>query len=317
MLAAIPYHTFPDLVKIGGFQLRTFGLMVGIGVLLGAWTAGAYGEQFGIDREETYRLATRLVVAGVIGARISWDLSHLSQIHSPLDLIAVWHGGLQFSGGFVAAVAIAYPTFRTWTRLTRWRVIDGYAMGLTIGLAFGRVGCTSVGEHFGSQWGKSWFPLMVRYDGGSTRETFLGTTPLVKGMVFHNTAIYELLWLLVLFAIMWRVLHRKPEVTPGTGIALFCAVYAPLRFGSDFLRINDKLVAGLTGAQYLMIVVMLASVWLIFRVRPVNAALLAEERANPPAEPAVDEPPPAPTDAADAADTEDQTDADKVDPADH
>lgn len=290
MIAAIPYHSFPDLAKIGGFQLRTFGLMVGIGVLLGAWTAGRYGERFGVDRETTYRLATRLVVAGVIGARISWNLSHLDLIHSPLDLIAVWKGGLQFSGGFVAAVVVAVPTFRSWDRLTRWRMVDGFAMGLTIGLAWGRVGCNSVGEHFGSTWGASWFPLMVRYTRvpgpNELREPFLGNLPVTEGTVFHNTALYELIWLLVLFAVLWRVLHRVPRVTPGTGITLFCAIYAPLRFGSDFLRINDKTVAGLTGAQFLMLAVMVAAGWLRFWVIPRNTTLVGAEESSAVAPPA-------------------------------
>ena len=70
-LAAIPYHTFPDLVSIGGFQLRTFGLMVGLGILTAAWFAGSHGERIGVPREETYQLATRLVIAGVIGSRLA------------------------------------------------------------------------------------------------------------------------------------------------------------------------------------------------------------------------------------------------------
>ncbi len=281
MLAAIPYHTFPILLSLGAFKLRTFGLAVGCGVLIGAWVAGSYAEQFGVDREKTYQLATRLVVAGIIGARLTWDLSHVNQIHSALDLIAVWKGGLQFSGGFLAAVIVASPTFRKWSKLLRWRVVDGLALGLTIGLALGRIGCTSVGEHFGSQWGQSWFPLMVRYEGGVTRETTLGPNGplLVKGMVFHNTAIYELLWMLIFFPILWRVLHRKPRVAPGTGIAMFCAFYGPIRFASDFLRVNDRLVYGLTGAQYMMIGVTAGAVWLIVRVLPNNRRLQQEEQA--------------------------------------
>jgi phosphatidylglycerol:prolipoprotein diacylglycerol transferase len=288
----IPYHTFPILVHVGGFKLRTFGLMVGCGVLIGAWVAGSYAEQFGVDRDKTYQLATRLVVAGVVGARVSWDVSHTNQIHSALDLIAVWKGGLQFSGGFLAAVIVATPTFRTWSKLLRWRVVDGLILGLTIGLAIGRIGCTSVGEHFGSQWGASWDPLMVRYLGGTTRETTLGPNgpAVTHGMVFHNCAIYELLWLLILFPIMWRILHRVPRVAPGTGVAIFAVVYGPLRFGFDFLRINDKLVYGLTGAQYFMIGLMIGSIWLWLRVVPNNRALqeaelAAESQRAPEAEP--------------------------------
>ena len=125
----IPYHTFPTVSVFGLFHLRVFGLMVGLGVLFGAWVAGAYGERWGVDRDDTYRLATKLVVAGVVGARLTWVVSHWDQINSPVDVVAVWNGGLQFSGGFVAAVIVGRPTFRAWKKLTRWRMIDGYAMG--------------------------------------------------------------------------------------------------------------------------------------------------------------------------------------------
>jgi hypothetical protein len=174
LLATIPYKTFPK-IALGPLELRTFGVMVGLGVLIGAWVAARYIEQHtGVVRDETYRLATRLVVCGVIGARITWDLSHTNQINSPLDVIAVWKGGLQFSGGFIAAVLIGYPTFRKWTRSVRWSNLDGYAYGLTIGLAFGRIGCTSVGEHFGWQ---SNFPLAVDFRGGTTRDSLVGHPP--------------------------------------------------------------------------------------------------------------------------------------------
>ena len=48
----------------------------------------------------------------------------------------------------------------------RWSNLDGYAYGLTIGLAIGRIGCISVGEHFGREQLRL---LAVRYDGGVGR----------------------------------------------------------------------------------------------------------------------------------------------------
>src|SRR2546421_10931820 len=79
LLATIPYKTFPKMV-LGPIELRPFGVMVGLGVLVGAWVAARHIEQqTGIVRDETYRLAPRLVVFGVIGARITWDISHWSQ----------------------------------------------------------------------------------------------------------------------------------------------------------------------------------------------------------------------------------------------
>lgn len=269
VLSTIPYTTFP-LIEIGPLSLRTFGLVVAIGVLVGAWLAARYGEGYGVPRDATYSLAMRMVVAGVIGSRITWDISHWDEIGSPLDLIAVWKGGLQFSGGFVFAVIAGYPVYRKWNRLTRWHSLDGYAYGLTIGLALGRIGCTSVGEHFGRL---SSFPLAVRYEGGSVREGTLGDLPLRTGMEFHHTAIYELMYLTVLFVFLtWLLYVRKERPPAGTALGIFCAYYGVSRFLSDSLRVNDERVLGLTGAQYLMLALLLASVWILVRVRRLLAA---------------------------------------------
>jgi phosphatidylglycerol:prolipoprotein diacylglycerol transferase len=276
-LAAIPYRTFPDLFDIGGFQLRTFGLMVGLGILASAWFAGSYGERIGVAREETYRLAALLVVAGVLGSRLAWDVANWDQIDSPIDLIAMWNGGLQFSGGFVLAALVALPTVRRWAPLRKWRMADIVAPALTLGVAFGRVGCTAVGEHFGSTWGASWFPLMVRYEGGAVREPSLGDQALVEGTVFHNTAFYELITMVILFVVLWRLIERRPAIVPGTAMGIFCVAYATQRFLLDFLRVNDELVAGLTGAQYACIGTFAAGVWILVYWRPRNARLVAAE----------------------------------------
>jgi len=264
VLAAIPYTTFPT-IDLGPLSLRTFGLVVAVGVLIGAWLAARYGEEHGIPRDTTYSLAMRMVICGVIGSRITWVLSHLDDLDSPLDAIAIWEGGLQFSGGFVFAVIAGYPVYRHWNRLTRWHSLDGYAWGLCIGLGIGRIGCYSVGEHFGSE---TTFPLGVRYEGGSVREELLGSVPLTEGTVFHHTALYELFYMLVLFAVLTYVLRlRKRRPGPGSSMAIFCGFYGVARFSSDSLRVNDERVLGLTGAQYLSVVLIATSAWIWFRVR--------------------------------------------------
>ena len=264
VIGAIPYTTFPT-IEIGPLSLRTFGLVVAIGVLLGAWLAARYGEEHGIPRDTTYSLAMRMVVAGVIGSRITWALTHLDELDSPLEAFAIWEGGLQFSGGFVFAIIAGFPMYRHWNRLTRWHSLDGFALGLSIGHAIGRIGCYAVGEHFGRE---TSFALGTRYDGGSVREDFLDDVPLTVGTVFHNTSLYELLYLLVLFGILAYVLYgRTPRPGPGVAVAIFCAYYGIARFATDTLRVNDERVLGLTGAQYLCLVLLPTSAWIWLRVR--------------------------------------------------
>ena len=280
MLAGIPYTTFPDF-EIGPLTIRTFGLLVGIGVLVGAWVAAREVERLDVAREDTYSLATRMVVAGLIGARLTWVLSHLDEIDSPIDVIAIWEGGIQFSGGFIAAVLVGLPTFLKWSGWLRWRSLDGYAYGLTIGLAIGRIGCYAVGEHFGRT---TEFFLGTTYEGGSTQEDFIGDVPLVEGMTFHNLSLYELLHLLVLFGIMslllWRSRRQDRALLPGTLMGLFVVWYGIARFLTDVLRVNDERVAGLTGAQWMSVVMVPVGLWVLLRVRH----LVADRPEGPDAE---------------------------------
>ncbi len=258
MLIAIPYHTFPEF-HIGPLPVRTFGLAVAFGCLAGTWVAAGYAERGGIPRGMVNTLAMRLVVAGLVGARIAWVLTHLSDVHSPLDPIAVWKGGLTFSGGFVLAVAVGVPSLRRLVPDDRWRLADGMILGLTVGLAIGRIGCYSVGEHLG---GTTSFFLGVRYLGGATREG-----PLVVGQTYHNTALYEFLHLLALAGILWWLLFRRRRVPAGFGLGLFCVWYGIARFTTDTLRAYDTRVLGLTAAQWMCVALVPAGAWILARAR--------------------------------------------------
>jgi phosphatidylglycerol---prolipoprotein diacylglyceryl transferase len=265
-LAAIPYTTFPN-IELGPLSLRTFGLMFALGVVGGVAAAVRWGERYGVSGDEVVSLATRMVVAGVIGSRITWVLTNLDSVDSFWDAFAIWEGGLQYSGGFVAALIVGYPTFRHWSTLTKGRMLDAACLGLTIGIVLGRVGCYSVGEHFG---GTTSFFLGTRYDGGVTRE------PAVVGEVIHNTALYEGLLLLPLIGVLWWLMRRG--AAPGTAAGVFGIWYAVSRFSLDFLRVNDETVLGLTGAQWTCLVVVVPlAIYVLLRVRPRMAARVALE----------------------------------------
>ncbi len=281
VLGVIPYTIHPE-IELGPLNLKTFGLMTAIGVVLAIWYGATYGEQYGLARDDAYRIGTRMVVAGVIGARLTWVVTHWDQIDSLVDVFAVWEGGLQFSGGFIAAIAVGLPTFLKWNRLQRWQLLDGFAVAVMLGAAFGRLGCLSVGEHFGRE---SDFLLATRFDGGGIpRETTLGPggpslinpdgTPVVPHISFLNPALYECVTLFVLFGILAYVLKRRP--TPSIVGAIFLFTYAVQRFSYDAMRVNDERVAGMTGAQWMCLAMIPIGIYLVVWVRPRLAQALAD-----------------------------------------
>jgi phosphatidylglycerol:prolipoprotein diacylglycerol transferase len=252
LVVGIGYQTFPT-IQVGPLTIRVFGLMVALGMVVGILVAARRNERFGVARGETERVGFWLVVIGLVGARLTWVLSHLEEISSPIDVVAVWQGGLQFTGGFLAAALAAPLLTRSWPKGRRWVFLDGAVLGLAIGQLIGRVGCYAVGEHLG---GPTGFWLGVTYRGGDTIEG-----PLEVGVTYHNTALYEFLWLMpIIAALLW--LDRR-GARPGLMTAVFAISYGTLRFLTDFLRAYDQTLLGLTGAQYGSILLVGVGIWLL------------------------------------------------------
>jgi len=253
----IPYHTFPDL-HLGPVTLHTFGLLVAVGLFVGSWIFIAHGRRNGLDVDALARLAWWIVLVGIIGARLAFVASHLSQFTSrPWAVVALWEGGLEFSGAFLVAVVVVLWWLRRHRNVPGLVLTDGVVLGLAVGLAIGRIGCYSVGEHLGHQ---TSFFLAVHYLGGVTREG-----PIPIGAHIHNTALYETLLLLPLIVLLFQA--RRRGVRPGWLTAAFLLWYGVQRFCTDFLRAYDRRVLGLTGAQYGCIGLVIAGLVMIVLLR--------------------------------------------------
>ena len=303
-MPGIPYYAFPS-IDIGPLSIKTFGLFVALGIVVGIMVASRRNERFNIPRSETERVGMILVGIGLVGARVAWVATHWNELASPLEAFAVWKGGLQFTGGFIAAIMLAPLLTRRWPPGQRWELLDGACIGLAIGQAIGRLGCVAVGEHLG---GPTNFFLGMHYLGGPTVEG-----PLTVGVTYHSTAIYEILWLIPIIGLMLWLDRRNARA--GTIAAVFAMGYGLCRFGTDFLRTYDERVFGLTGAQYGSIALFVFGLGLLFFTRRAAAKLALEV-------PEVDESGDEGTDVADTAETADddapgdEATPEQVDPGD-
>lgn len=260
----IPYRSFPT-VELGPLSLHTFGLATAAGVLIGLHLLQAYGRDHGLDPVSLARLGTRLVVAGLIGARAAYVLSRPDHfLARPFEALAVWDGGLQFFGGLVAGAVVLWWWLRANADAPGLVVADGIAFALAVGLMVGRLGCFAVGEHLGAATG---FPLGIEYLGGRTIEG-----PLAVGTTVHSTALYEALGVLALVAVLAR-LRRRP-LPAGTVLAAAALWYGAQRFLTDFLRAYDQRFLGLTVAQFVCLGLVAVGAGMLLRRRSGDPALL-------------------------------------------
>jgi phosphatidylglycerol:prolipoprotein diacylglycerol transferase len=258
MFAAIPFRTLPE-ISVGPLTIRTFGLFVAVGILVGVWLFLRYARDRDLDADLLSRLAWWLIALGIIGSRVLFVATHWGEFSDdPLSMFAIWQGGLQFSGAFLISIIVIVWFSRRHPEMPGLVVSDGVVFGLAPGLAIGRLGCMAVGEHLGGQTG---FPLAWKYLGGETREPVVGGV----GAVVHNTAMYELFLMVPLVGLLWWMQRRRLE--PGWLTVTFLLWYGTQRFLTDFLREYDRTVAGLTGAQYLSIGMVVGGLLLAARLR--------------------------------------------------
>ncbi len=69
--------------------------------------------------------------------------------------------------------------------------------------------------------------------------------------------------LAVIAVILRRAGDRRHPLVPGTIMGLFLTWYGIGRFVTDFARVNDATVAGLTGAQWGSLVIALIGTWIL------------------------------------------------------
>ena len=101
------------------------------------------------DPQSITNLALYCLIAGVVGARLFFIVHHSESFRGrPLDVFAIWEGGLEFLGGMILAIAVIL-SYLLYHKLPIRRFLDVLAIGLMLGLSFGRIGCFLAGDCYG------------------------------------------------------------------------------------------------------------------------------------------------------------------------
>ena len=123
--------------------------MAVLGFLAGLLVTRRMCRIVGLDPEVITNAALYSLIVGMVGARTFFVVHYFDQFREDLaGVFAVWRGGLEFLGGVIPAVVFLLLYLRH-RRLPVRRCFDILAVGLMVGLSFGRIGCFLNGCCFG------------------------------------------------------------------------------------------------------------------------------------------------------------------------
>lgn len=261
MLFTIPYPAIdPVLIELGPFAIRWYALAYVVGLLLG-WRYVRYVSGLRpriMTHEQIDDLLVWITLGVIIGGRIGYTLFYRPgyYVFNPLEILAVWHGGMSFHGGLVG-VLVAGWIFSRRRGLHPLRVGDAVAAAVPIGLFLGRLANFINGELFGRPSDVPWAMVFPR--GG----------PVPR----HPSQLYEaFLEGSALFVILW-LLFRQEEIRrrPGLIGGVFLAGYGLARIVAEFFREPDAnlgyLLGGLTMGMLLSLPLVALGLYLIARAR--------------------------------------------------
>ena len=226
----------PDLIEFGPIKIRWYGIMYVLGFLAASFLIARQkrARKLGLQGAMLQNLIVYLAVGLVIGARLGYVILYQypnfsEYLRNPLEIIAVWHGGMSFHGGLVGSLLAGILFCRRY-RLPLWEVGDTIIVTAPIGLGLGRLGNFINGELYGRPSTVPW--AMVFPMGG----------PLPR----HPSQLYEAaLEGILLFAILWKLKDRN--FRPGTMVCFFLAGYGFFRFVVEFFREPDPQIGLLWG----------------------------------------------------------------------
>ena len=145
----------PELFEIPFLHIsvKSYGTMMVIGFLAAVWLMRRLMRKSGQNPDFVTNVAMYALIAGIVGARIFYVVHHHDQfVGRPGEIFAVWRGGLEFLGGFLCALVFLW-IYLSKQKLPKRLYLDILAIGLMVGLGFGRIGCFLNGCCFGKNQG--------------------------------------------------------------------------------------------------------------------------------------------------------------------
>ena len=241
---------YPVLFEVFGFEISSFGVLLALAFLLGAWITGVRLREQGHDPEWATTVLIYVMLGGIGGSKLYFAMDvHLREGIPFLQLLFA-RDGITWYGGLVGGTAVG--ALGCWIHgIPIKRFADSVCIAGAVGQAVGRLGCFLVGDDYGRVTDVPWGVTFPE-----------GAPPTLEPV--HPTQIYEILWLLPVAALLWRRRDRSPFL-----FGEYIALNGLGRVVIEQWRVNPRVALGLTEPQLIGIGLIVLGVtgWLYFRGR--------------------------------------------------
>jgi len=247
----------PVAIAVGPLAVRWYGLMYLV-AFLQFWWLGKRRIDRGLAPGFSLQALDDLLFYGVLGVVLGGRLGQVLfyepgyYFTHPLEIIAVWKGGMSFHGGFLGVLVAMLLIARKYQR--RWlEVTDFIAPLVPLGLAAGRIGNFINGE----LWGRAADPALP----------WAMVFPQVDLLPRHPSQLYQAAGEgVLLFVLLWLYASKPRAVGAVSGF--FLVGYGAFRFLAEYFRTPDEGIFGLSYTvsmgQWLSLPMVLAGFLLLF-----------------------------------------------------
>ncbi|HSD64777.1 MAG TPA: prolipoprotein diacylglyceryl transferase [Ignavibacteriaceae bacterium] len=253
---------YPELFKIGPFTVYSYGLMLGIAFIIASYILTKEFERKKLNPNLATEITLLAIIFGIIGSKLFSLFENWSEfLQDPVGM-AFSPGGLTFYGGLILA------TLAIWIYVRRKKIpflviADGTSPSLILAYGIGRIGCHLAGDGdygiptslpWGTDYSHGTVPPSVMFRGTDIAKHFPnGIVP--DNTPLHPTPIYEFLAALIIFYILWQL--RKKDWSDGKLFMAYLVFAGIERFLVEIIRLNPRLLFGLSEAQLISIVMII------------------------------------------------------------
>jgi phosphatidylglycerol:prolipoprotein diacylglycerol transferase len=237
--------------EVDAIPIYSYGVMLGLSLVVGWYLTLGLAERDGLPKEIMANCYVVTAVAAVVGSRVLYILTNLSEFETIGSMFAMRRGGLVAYGGFLGGFLGSLFYLRRYKiPLLPWA--DVAVPSLASGLMITRIGCYLFGCDFGKPLKETapallkklgtfprWTDGTIEHGSGSPawqqhlKQQLIPPTA-EASLPVHPTQLYEMLVGALLLAFLLTM--RRYQTFRGQIFLLFTFAYGVCRFGLEIFR---------------------------------------------------------------------------------